>query len=215
MARTLRLILAILAVGLLFPAMSANATLLTADITVSSTHNAVAMGSGYLDFSESATGLAPGDTPTGNGCGGNNAVDPCTFSLSLSATGFSFTESCQTVGACIFPAVTVTLSNMQFSGGEILVGAGLTETPNGPPPPSQQGSVSFTPHSVTLTITAYDITCGALGITDAVSFETAAPPTSEVPEPSSMMLVGMGIVGLAWLYRVRQRHARVMVGVSS
>ena len=211
MARTLRLFLSILAVALLVPAMAANAVLISANVSISSTHDPIAMGNGYIDFSYSATGQGPGATASGGGCGLTGAIDPCSFSFSLSATGFSFTESCQNPDNCLLPTVTVTLSNMQFSGGEILVGVGLTETPNGPPPPSQQGSTSFTSHSVTLSITAYDVTCGALGITDAVTFETATPPRSDVPEPSSAMLVGMGIVGLAWLYRGRRRHSRMMM----
>lgn len=132
----------------------------------------------------------------------------CSYSFSLSSTGFTFTATCDADVCDNMPAFTVMLTNMVFQSGEVLANAQLQEVDNtngfGTPP---FGNVVFTGNSVTLSVAAFLANCFG-NLQETVSFTTRAITTeTDVPEPSTLSLLGLGALGLAWWRRERRRTA--------
>lgn len=190
-----RILASVLAV-FLFSAGAKSANLISADVVISSSG-----APGYTAYN--APGLLAGASHAETGCSGL-----CLYDFSLATTGFSFSQHCATLTPsdgpirCEPAAITVTLTNMVFTGGEILTNASLVQSlvPIADGGPS---SIVFGPHSATLNIPAFDMDCGG-SVSQTVTFQTG-PDTSEssIPEPPAMALVGMSLVGLIW-WRRRQ-----------
>lgn len=206
-------LLALSLLAWLLPTNAHAALLLSADVSITSTTPGGA-SSGYVNYNFSANDMAVVGNQSGTGCepgqsttGGNS----CVFEFSLTATGFSFQQECMAVDffTCRMPSVTITLTDLKFAGGEVLANAALVETQDiaGAPVPDLGVVQGFTANSITLTIASFVAQCQNI-LTDTVSFTTRALPTGEnVPEPTTLSLLGAGLAGLAWWRRRRTTAA--------
>jgi hypothetical protein len=121
-------------------------------------------------------------------------------------TGFSFD----------YTAINVPGSINVYSGldgtGTLLASLALPTTPSGPCPGYDAGFCPFYPIGVAFAGTAESIDFGGTAnqiVFDDVTFGSVTPgPPTSTPEPSSLLLLGTGIAGLAGM--IRRKLARAL-----
>jgi hypothetical protein len=192
-------LLVVLALATLIPAWSHAAPVLTsADVSLTFGANP-AINFGTLSPPQTEAGGITGCTI--------NSTGTCTYSFSLTTTGFSFEELCTADDSCDLPTVKLDLTNLVFSPAQILTGVTLVETPVASDPvncfPIDCASRTFTSNSVELSVIVFEADSGGT-MTATGTFVTQNAPTS-VPEPPTLPLLVAAVAGLALLWHRRSR----------
>lgn len=168
-------------------------------------------GSGYSTFTSTAINYANGDNTIGSFLNSNGTV---TTGLNSTVAGdtLSFSNDLSTgtyillTGKIYLTAGTDTFTVTHDDGAELNV-AGLGTIISSPNPTSATTG-SYTATGVTAGLYSFTLAYGEVnGLPAVLNFSVNGSTVTGVPEPSTMMIAGLGAIGFIG-YGVRRRKAR-------